>query len=37
VLDEHEVGNVGSLPDVLDAENWARQRAADLTTGEPPT
>src|SRR6478752_10134348 len=35
VLDEHEVGNVGSLPDVLEAERWARQRAADLTTGEP--
>jgi 1-deoxy-D-xylulose-5-phosphate reductoisomerase len=37
VLDEHEVGNVRSLPDVLEAERWARQRAADLTTGEPKT
>ncbi len=32
VLDEHEVGNVEGLPDVLDAEAWARERAAALTT-----
>jgi 1-deoxy-D-xylulose-5-phosphate reductoisomerase len=31
VLDEHEVGNVGSVSDVLTAEGWARDRAAELT------
>jgi 1-deoxy-D-xylulose-5-phosphate reductoisomerase len=36
VLDEHEVGNVGSLPDVLDAERWARDRAAVLTATKDP-
>ena len=36
VLDEHEVGNVGSLPDVLDAERWARDRAATLTATKDP-
>jgi len=34
VLDEHEVGNIGSVPDVLDAERWARDRAAVLTSSE---
>ena len=34
VLDEHEVGNIGSVPDVLDAEGWARERAAVLTSSE---
>jgi 1-deoxy-D-xylulose-5-phosphate reductoisomerase len=34
VLDEHEVGNVGSVPDVLGAESWARDRATVLTSGE---
>ncbi len=31
VLDEHDVGNVGSVPDVMAAETWARDRAATLT------
>jgi 1-deoxy-D-xylulose-5-phosphate reductoisomerase len=34
VLDEHEVGNVGSVPDVLGAESWARDRATVLTSRE---
>jgi hypothetical protein len=29
------VGNVGSLSDVLDAERWARDRAATLTAKDP--
>ena len=32
VLDEHEVGNVREVSDVLDAESWARDRAAALTS-----
>jgi len=34
VLAEHEVGNVESVPDVLDAERWARDRAAELTSSK---
>ncbi|MDQ1601391.1 MAG: 1-deoxy-D-xylulose-5-phosphate reductoisomerase [Actinomycetota bacterium] len=37
VLDEHEVRNLSTVADVVQAETWARQRATDLTTGEPPT
>jgi len=32
VLDEHDVRNVGDVSDVLDAESWARDRAAALTS-----
>ena len=35
--DEHEVRNLSTVADVVQAETWARQRATDLTTGEPPT
>ena len=34
VLDEHEVGNVHSVPDVLDAESWARDRASAVTSSD---
>ncbi len=36
LLDEHEVRNLTSVADVVDAETWARTRAAELTSGEPP-
>jgi 1-deoxy-D-xylulose-5-phosphate reductoisomerase len=34
VLDEHEVRNLSTVSDVVQAETWARRRAADLTSGE---
>jgi 1-deoxy-D-xylulose-5-phosphate reductoisomerase len=37
VLDEHEVRNLSTVADVVEAETWARGRAAELTTGEPRT
>ena len=36
VLDEHEVTTVQTVSDVMAAEAWARARAAELTSGEPP-
>ena len=36
VLDEHEVRNLTTLADVVEAESWARARAAELTSGELP-
>ncbi len=33
VLDEHEVGNVRDVLDVMAAESWARDRATALTSG----
>ena len=32
VLDEHQVGNVESVSDVMAAETWARHRAGELTS-----
>jgi 1-deoxy-D-xylulose-5-phosphate reductoisomerase len=34
VLDEHEVRNLSTVADVVDAETWARARATELTSGE---
>jgi 1-deoxy-D-xylulose-5-phosphate reductoisomerase len=34
VLDEHEVRNLSTVADVVEAETWARHRAGQLTSGE---
>jgi 1-deoxy-D-xylulose-5-phosphate reductoisomerase len=34
VLADHTVGNLRTVSDVVDAETWARERAAALTTEE---
>ena len=34
VLDEHEVRNLLTVADVVEAETWARRRADELTSGE---
>ena len=36
VLDEHDVRNLSTVADVVEAETWARRRADELTSGEPP-
>ncbi len=36
VLDEHEVRNLSTVADVVDAETWARHRAEQLTSGVSP-
>ncbi len=36
VLDEHEVRNLSTVADVVEAETWARHRAEQLTSGEQP-
>ena len=36
VLDEHEVRNLSTVADVVEAETWARDRAAELSRGDPP-